>query len=131
MPTGSSQFSTLAGNVRIVPVLNTTENIEPNWALLAALNADTNQAVVKWQAGGVVLPLPETGQQIQWGSNVQQLGRGASKIVLDGETGSVSVPGFVNTTSSQTPHHRISPSLSGSEEHSLLPQQQCQRDTPR
>jgi hypothetical protein len=40
-----------------------------------------------------VLPIPDSGQQIQWGSNAQQLGRGANKIVLDGGTGNVTIPG--------------------------------------
>jgi hypothetical protein len=40
-----------------------------------------------------VLPIPESGQQIQWGGNTLQLGRGASKIVLDGGTGNVTIPG--------------------------------------
>ena len=44
-----------------------------------------------------MLPLPENGQQIQWGSNVQQLGRGASKIILDGSTGNATIPGDAST----------------------------------
>ena len=45
--------------------------------------------VLKWLPGGVTLPLPDDGQQITWGSNVQQLGRGASKLILDGSTATV------------------------------------------
>ena len=112
MPTGSSQFTTPVRNFRTVPFLNTIENIEPNWVLLAALNTDTSQAVVKWQAGGVVLPLPEDGQQIQWGSN---LGRGASKIVLDGGTGRASFPGVVRATQASVPPYRVSPATNGNE----------------
>jgi hypothetical protein len=52
----------------------------------------------KWLPGGVALPLPDDGQQIQWGSNVQQLGRGASKIVLDGGTGNVTMPGVLTVS---------------------------------
>jgi hypothetical protein len=47
-----------------------------------------------------VLPIPATDQQIQWGGTLQQLGRGASKITLDGGTGNVSVPGVLSVTSS-------------------------------
>ena len=54
------------------------------------------QALVKWQPGSVVLPLPDNGQQIQWGSNVQQLGRGANKLSLDGGTGNANIPGFLS-----------------------------------
>ena len=41
-------------------------------------------ASLKWQAGPVALPIPDNWRQIQWGSHVEQLGRGANKIVLDG-----------------------------------------------
>ena len=61
-------------------------------------------------AGGLGrLPIPDSGQQIQWGSNVQQLGRGANKIVLDGGTGNVSIPGdlFVNAGPQLTRYGRI------------------------
>jgi hypothetical protein len=57
---------------------------------LATLNTDGS---LKWLPGAVALPLPDNGQQIQWGSNAQQLGRGASKLSLDGGTGNVNIPG--------------------------------------
>ena len=44
-----------------------------------------------------MLPIPDNGHQIQWGSNLQQLGRGASKIALDGGTGSATIPGTLAT----------------------------------
>ena len=90
LPTASTSISTLVGNFRVISTLNTVDNIDPSWVLLAVLNTDASQALVKWQAGGVVLPLPDNGQQIQWGSNVQQLGRGATKLSLDGSTATVS-----------------------------------------
>jgi hypothetical protein len=98
LPTASTSFSTLVGNFRVVSYLSTVDNIDPSWVLLAVLNTDASQALVKWQAGGVVLPLPDNGQQIQWDSNAQQLGRGANKIVLDGGTGNATISGdlFVN-----------------------------------
>ena len=98
LPTASTSISTLVGNFRVISTLNTVDNIDPSWVLLAVLNTDASQALVKWQAGGVVLPLPDNGQQIQWGSNAQQLGRGANKIVLDGGTGNATISGdlFVN-----------------------------------
>ena len=91
--TGAIGFATVVGNFRIITFSNTIENVEPHWVLLAVINTDTNQALVKWQAGNVVLPLPDNGQQIQWGSNVQQLGRGASKLSLDGATCNANIPG--------------------------------------
>ena len=80
LPTASTSISTLVGNFRVISTLNTVDNIDPSWVLLAVLNTDASQALVKWQAGGVVLPPPDNGQQIQWGSNAPQLGRGATKI---------------------------------------------------
>ena len=40
-----------------------------------------------------MLPIPDSGQQITWRSKVQQLGRGANKIVQDGGTGNINAPG--------------------------------------
>ena len=96
LPTASTSISTLVGNFRVISTLNTVDNIDPSWVLLAVLNTDASQALVKWQAGGVVLPLPDNGQQIQWGSNAQQLGRGANKLSLDGVTGNVNIPGSLS-----------------------------------
>ena len=61
---GPTSYSSVALNFRVVPYLSIVENLAPHWVLLAMLNNDANQALVKWQAGGVVLPLPADGQQI-------------------------------------------------------------------
>ena len=63
--------------------------------LVAFINADGANKVVKWQAGSVVLPVPDGGQQITWNANSQQVGQGANKISLDGGTGNVNIPGSV------------------------------------
>ena len=60
----ASGFSTVQASFRGVPFANTTENVEPNWVLLDVNNTETNQSLVKWQAGSVVLPLLNNGQQI-------------------------------------------------------------------
>ena len=52
-----------------------------------------------------MLPLPYSGQQIQWGSNARQLGRGANKIVLHGGTGNISAPGDCTAGSAITQQH--------------------------
>jgi hypothetical protein len=57
--------------------------------LICVAFTDAGQQIIRWQAGSVVLPIPDSGQQIQWGSNVQQLGREASKLALDGSTATV------------------------------------------
>ena len=74
---------------------STTETPAPNWVLICVAFADAGQQVIRWQAGSVVLPIPGSGQQLQWSGTLQQLGRGASKIVLNGVAGSVSVPGVL------------------------------------
>ena len=45
---------------------------------------------------GRPVPIPDSGHQIQWGSNVQQLGRGASKLTMDGGAGNVNIPGALS-----------------------------------
>ena len=92
LPIGSSNASQPA-QFRVVNFQNTTETPGPNWVLICATFTDAGQQVIRWQAGGVVLPLPETGQQIQWGNNAQQLGRCANKIILDGGTGNATIAG--------------------------------------
>ena len=92
LPT-SSTFTSQPGQFRVVQYLGATETPGPNWVLICAAFTDGGQQVIRWQAGSVVLPIPDSGQQIQWGGNLQQLGRGANKITLDGVTGSASVPG--------------------------------------
>ena len=77
----------------MVQYLSATETPGPTWVLICIAFTDAGQQVIRWQAGSVVLPIPDSGQQIQWGSNVQQLGRGANKLMLDGVTGSANVPG--------------------------------------
>jgi hypothetical protein len=92
LPT-SSTFTSQPGQFRVVQYLSTTETPGPNWVLICASFTDAGQQVIRWQAGSVVLPIPDAGHQIQWGSNVQQLGRGVNKIVLDGSTGNITAPG--------------------------------------
>ena len=92
LPTGSANASQ-PGQFRVVAVQSTTETPGPNWVLICVAFTDAGQQVIRWQAGSVVLPIPDSGQQIQWGSNVQQLGRGANKLVLNGAAGSISLPG--------------------------------------
>ena len=92
LPTGST-FTSQPGQFRVVSFQSTTESPGPNWVLICITFTDAGQQVIRWQAGSVVLPIPDSGQQIQWGSNALQLGRGAQKIVLDGGTGNVSAPG--------------------------------------
>ena len=62
---------------------------------LATLNTDAG-STLKWLPGAVALPLPDNGQQIQWGNTVQQLGRGAFKLSLDGGTGNANIPGALS-----------------------------------
>ena len=62
-----------------------------------------------------MLPIPDSGQQIQWSSNVQQLGRGANKIVLSGTAGSATIPGSVTATAAAAPQYRVAPATSGQE----------------
>ena len=81
---------------------------------LATLITDANPAL-KWLPGAVALPLPDSGQQIQWGNNTQQLGRGANKIVLDGSAGSATIPGWVTATAATAPQHRAAPATNGQE----------------
>ena len=92
LPT-TSPFTSQPGQFRVVAFQSTTETPAPNWVLICVAFTDAGQQVLRWQAGSVVLPLPDAGQQIQWGSNVQQLGRGANKITLDGVTGNATIPG--------------------------------------
>jgi hypothetical protein len=70
--------------------------------LVAFINADGANKVVKWQAGSVVLPVPDGDQQITWNANSQQVGQGANKIQLDGGTGNVSIPGSLSVTGAAT-----------------------------
>ena len=92
LPTGSGSASQ-PGQFRVVAFQSTTETPGPSWVLNCVASTDAGQQVIRWQAGSVALPIPDGGQRIQWGSNVQQLGRGANKIVLDGGTGNVTIPG--------------------------------------
>ena len=92
LPT-TSTLSSQPGQFRVVLYQSTTETPAPNWVLICVAFTDAGQQVIRWQAGSVVLPLPDSGQQIQWGSNTLQLGRAATKIALDGGTGSVTIPG--------------------------------------
>ena len=92
LPIGSANASH-PGQFRVAIYQSTTETPCPNWVLICVAFTDAGQQVIRWQAGSVVLPIPDSGQQIQWGGNVQQLGRGANKIVLDGGTGNVTIPG--------------------------------------
>ena len=41
------------------------------------------------------MPIPDNGQQIVWNANFNQIGRGASKITLDGVSGIISTPKMV------------------------------------
>jgi hypothetical protein len=82
LPTASANTQ-FVSNFRVITSANTTDNLDSRWMALATLNTDAGPTL-KWLPGAVTLPLPDNGQQIQWGSNVQQLGRGAYKIVLDG-----------------------------------------------
>ena len=72
LPTVSSN-STFVGNFRVITSVNTIDNLDSRWMALATLNTDANPTL-KW----LTAPLPDSGQQIQWGNNVQQLGRGAN-----------------------------------------------------
>jgi hypothetical protein len=92
LPIGSSNASQ-PGQFRVVTFQSITETPAPNWVLICTMFTDAGQQVIRWQAGSVVLPLPDVGHQIQWGGNLQQLGRGANKIVLDGTAGSATIPG--------------------------------------
>ena len=42
--------------------------------------------------GNVVFPIPQPNQEIKWGSNSQQFGRGAVKTTIDGLTGTITAP---------------------------------------
>ena len=106
LPTASANTQFL-NNFRVITSTNTTTDLDSRWMALATLNTDANPTL-KWLPGAVVLPLPDNGQQIQWGSNVQQLGRGASKLTLDGGTGNVNVPGVLTITS-PSPAARVVP----------------------
>ena len=75
LPTGSAATSQ-PGQFRVVQYLSTTETPAPNWVLIGVAFTDAGQQVIRWQAGSVVLPIPDSGQQIQWGGTLQQLGRG-------------------------------------------------------
>ena len=101
LPT-SSTFTSQPGQFRVVLYQSTTETPAPNWVLICVAFTDAGQQVIRWQAGSVVLPIPDSGHQIQWGSNVQQLGRGTNKIVLDGGTGNITAPGDVLAGSAVT-----------------------------
>ena len=92
LPTGSANPSQ-PGQFRVVQYLSTTETPAPNWVLICVAFTDAGQQVIRWQAGSIVLPIPDAGNQIQWGSTLQQLGRGANKLSLDGATGNANVPG--------------------------------------
>ena len=96
LPTGST-FTSQPGQFRVVAFQSTTETPGPSWVLICVAFTDAGQQVIRWQAGSVVLPIPDSGHKIQWGSKLQQLGRGASKIALDGGTGSATIPGALTT----------------------------------
>ena len=68
-----------------------------NWVLLAVRSNDTN--TIKWMSGKVVFPIPEPNQEIKWGSNFQQFGRGAVKTTIHGLAGPITAP-TINATSS-------------------------------
>ena len=91
-------FGTVTSNFRLITYLNSTENVQPSYVLVAHIFTDAGQAVVKWHAGNVAIPIPNENQQITWNANSQQLGRGANKITLDGGTGNVSVPGTLTVS---------------------------------
>ena len=98
LPIGSANASQ-PGQSRVVLYQSTTETPAPYWVLICVTVTDAGQQVIRWQAGSVALPIPDSGQQIQWGSTVQQLGRGASKLTLDGGTGNVTIPGALRVGS--------------------------------
>ena len=54
----------------MVAFQNITETPAPNWVLLCVVFTDAGQQVIRWQAGSVVLPIPISGQQIQWRANL-------------------------------------------------------------
>ena len=61
-----------------------------NWVLLAVRSHDTN--TIKWMPGNVVFPIPEPNQEVNWGSNFQQFGRGAVKTTINGLEGTITTP---------------------------------------
>ena len=48
--------------------------------------------------GNVVFPIPEPNQEIEWGSNFQQVGTGAVKTTINGLEGTITAP-TINATS--------------------------------
>ena len=65
LPT-TSPFTSQPGQFRVVAFQSTTETPAPNWVLICVAFTDAGQQVIRWQAGSVVLPIPTTGQHIQW-----------------------------------------------------------------
>ena len=54
---------------------------------------------LKWMLGSVVIPLPESGLDVRWGSNFQQFGRDPTKTtIISGITGAITAP-TINATS--------------------------------
>ena len=47
--------------------------------------------------GNVVFPIPEPNQEIKWGSNFQQFGRGTVKTTISGLEGTITAP-TINAT---------------------------------
>jgi hypothetical protein len=54
----------------VVAFQNITETPAPNWVFICAVFTDAGQAVIRWQAGSVVLPIPPSGQHMQWRANL-------------------------------------------------------------
>ena len=67
-------------NFYVLPYDEQTLKPGSNWVLLAVRSNDTN--TIKWMPGNVVFPIPEPNQEIKWGSNFQQFGRGAVQTTM-------------------------------------------------
>jgi hypothetical protein len=96
LPTASTSISTLVGNFRVISTLNTVDNIDPSWVLLAVLNTDASQALVKWQAGGVVLPLPRQRAADPVGQQRAAAGDGRQQAVARRRDGQCEHPGSLS-----------------------------------
>ena len=70
LPTGSSHPSQ-PGQFRVVLYQSITETPGPTWILICVTFTNAGQQVIRWQAGSVALPIPDSGQQTQWGGNTQ------------------------------------------------------------
>ena len=95
LPTSSNTPVSVQANLNLIHFQNTNWAPKHNWVLLAVLNGDSVSGAVKWLPGSTLIPTPTSGNTITWSPNSQQLGRGSSKIILDGGTGNVAVPGSV------------------------------------